>query len=245
MEFSIIILTLAVYGLAGYLWYREHSVNYLIALAAGQLGTLFAPLWQLLYRYEYNQSFAPLFTLFGQDLPRVVFFGGWITVLPALVIFFFYRARWWFPGYMSGLLTFVLFVVYHLLIEVMGVRLRLWGYNESLTLPFGLRTSLIAALMSGLVSLGTLSLLLLTRRYALTSLLTILLPTPLVLSLFVNGVFGAPLYTALFLQSRNMASGWATVIGALGTLGLVLWGAHTVASVLDGQQVVGREGVRG
>ena len=235
MQFSIILLTLAMYGLAGYMWYRERTANYLIALAAGQIGTLFAPLWQWVYRFAYSPTFAPLFTLFGQDMPRVVFLGGWLTVLPALVIFFFYRARWWFPGYLTGVLTFVLFVVYHLMVEAIGVRLRLWSYDETFALPFGLRASIIAALMSGLVSLGTLSLLLLTRRYALTSLLTILLPTPLVLSLFVHGLFGAPLYAALFLQSRDMASGWATTIGAVGTLGLVLWVAHTVASVIDEQ----------
>lgn len=234
---AIVILTLAAYGAAAYLWWRDNTANYAIALLAGQFGALLSPLWQLLYRFEYNPSYAGLLGFFGNELPRVVFFGAWLAVMPALIIFYLHHVRWWFPSYLTGLLTFVLFVVYHLLLEAVGVRARVWTYDEATELPLGLRVTLLSSLMNGLISLGTLSLLLLTRRYALTSLLLVLLPTPLVLSLFVNGLLGAPLYTALFLQTRNLASNWAIVLGTLGTLGLLMWGAHTVASVLEGQQL--------
>ena len=240
MQVVIILLTLAAYALAAYLWWRDGSPNYVIALLAGQLGTLLSPLWQALYRFGYAPDYGDLLAYLGHSLPSVFFFGGWLAVLPALVIFYLHRTRWWFPGYATGLLTFVVFVIYHLLLEATGVRLQLWNYDETLVLPFGLRVTLLSALMKGLVSLALLSLLLLTRRYAIISLLLILLPAPLLLSLFVNGLLGAPLYTALFLQSQNLASGWALTIGALGTLGLLFWAAHTVASVLQGQQ--GRRG---
>ncbi|MBC8161974.1 MAG: hypothetical protein H7Z42_12225 [Roseiflexaceae bacterium] len=87
MQLIIVMLTLAMYGLAAYLWRRDGVANYVIALAAGQLGTLLAPLWQTLYSFEYAVSLAPLFRVFGQDLPRTVIFGGWQAVLPAPVIF--------------------------------------------------------------------------------------------------------------------------------------------------------------
>lgn len=235
MQAAIILLTLVAYALAAYLWWRDGSPNYLIALFAGQLGTLFAPLWQFLYRFAYTPDYGDLLAFVGHSLPSVFFFGGWLMVLPALIVFYLHRARWWFPGYATSLLTFVLFIVYHLLLEIVGVRLHLWSYDQALVLPFGLPVTLLSALMNGLTSLALLSVLLLTRRYGIASLLTILLPAPLVLSLFVNGLLGAPLYTALFLQSQNLASGWASTIGALGTLGLLLWAAHTIASVIQGQ----------
>lgn len=237
MPVLIVLLTFAVYGLGVYLWWRENTPIYLIALLAGQLGTLLAPLWQILYRFNYNPDYGKLIGYLGQELPSIVLFGGWFLVLPALVIFYLHRERWWFPGYTTGLLTFVVFVVYYLLLETIGVRLRMWSYDSALALPLGLPFTLLSALMNGLVSLGTLSLLLLTRRYAMMSLLTILLPTPLVLSLFVNGLLGAPLYTVLLLQSQlNLASGWANAIGGLGTLGLLIWSTHTVASVIESQR---------
>lgn len=236
MPVLIVLLTLAAYGLAVYLWWRENTPIYLIALLAGQLGTLLAPLWQVLYRFNYNPAYGKLLSYLGQELPSIVLFGGWLVVLPALVVFYLHRERWWFPSYATGLLTFVVFVVYFLLAEAIGARLRIWSYNGAIALPLGLPVTLLSALMNGLVSLGTLSLLLLTRRYAITSLLMILLPTPLILSLFVNGLLGAPLYTVLLLQSLDLASGWATVIGALGTLGLLAWATHTIASVIESQQ---------
>lgn len=236
MSVLIVLLTLVVYGLTIFLWWREHTPIYLIAVVAGQLGTLLAPVWQALYHFNYNPEYGKLLRYLGQDLPSIVFFGGWFSVLPALVIFYLHRERWWFPSYVTGLLTFVVFVVYFLLLEAIGVRLRMWSYNSTVVLPLGLPVPLLSALMNGLVALGTLSLLLLMRRYAITSLLLILLPTPLLLSLFVNGLLGAPLYTVLLLQSYDLASGPATVLGGLGTIGLLIWATHTVASVIESQQ---------
>jgi hypothetical protein len=237
MQLGITLLTLVVYGAAGYLWWRDRTPIYVVALFAGQLGSLASPLWQVLYHFEYNPDFEPaLLTLFGRQLPRVVFVAAWISVIPPLIIFILYKYRWWFPGYIPGILTFVVFVFYHLFFEGFGVRVNWWLYNSSTALPLGLQVTVLSALMNALVSLGILSLLLLTRRYALTSLLLLLLPMPLILNLFVHGLLGAPLYTVLLLQQRELASEWATLIGLIGTLGLIFWGAHIVASVIEGQQ---------
>lgn len=252
MEPGIVLLTIGVYGLAGYLWWHEQTPNYLIALVAGHCGSLLSPLWQSLYGFVYNQQFPPLYTLFGNPLPRPIFIGAWTIMLPPLLIFFLFRHRWWFTGYTTGLLTFVLFVLYHLLVESVGVRAGWWCYTgrsalpidvplmplapppvspscSAPVLPFGMPVAYLSALMNGLVSLGLLSVLLLTHRYAWTSLIWILPPIPLLLSLFVNGLLGAPLYAALLLRAQS----WAGAIGMLGTLGLLVWGAHIVAGSLS------------
>jgi hypothetical protein len=254
MQLGVILLTLGVYGLAAYLWWHEHSPNYLIALLAGNLVSLLSPLWQALYGFSYDGRLAPLYTLLGHPLPRTIFLAAWTIALPPLVIFYLFRRRWWLSGYTTGLLTFVLFVIYFLVVEMSGVRAGWWCYSGRTSLPFGLLppaqpavatscsgpslsfglpVTFLAALMNGLVALGLLSALLLTHRYAWTSLLFILLPIPLLLSLFVNGLLGAPLYAALLLQAQ---ASWAGALGLVGTLGLLAWGAHIVAGSLNQQR---------
>jgi hypothetical protein len=254
MQLGVFLLTVGVYGLAIYLWWREHSPNYLMALVAGNLMTLLSPLWQSLYGFSYSGQLPALLTMFGHQLPRTVFLAGWTIMLPPLAIFYLYRHNWWFSGYTTGLLTFALFVVYFLVVEMTGVRASWWCYSGRTSLPFGvlelsssttaptcygpplsfgLSVTLLAALMNGLIALGLLSALLLTHRYAWTSLVFILLPIPLLLSLFVNGLLGAPLYAALLLQAQ---ASWAGALGLLGTLGLLAWGAHIVAESLNQQR---------
>ncbi|HEU4325081.1 MAG TPA: hypothetical protein VFS21_18215 [Roseiflexaceae bacterium] len=239
MEAAIILLTIGAYGLAAYLWWVERTPNYLVALLAGHLGSLPSPLWQHLYNFSYNSRFQPvLLTLADNPLPQIIFIAAWTMMIPPLLVFWIYRHRWWFPGYLTGLVTYVLFVIYHFLVESIGARAGWWAYEQPVPLPLGISVTLLSALMNALVSLGLLSLLILTRRYAWLSLLLLLLPMPLLLNLFVNGLLGAPLYTVLLLGMSGQ--GWAGIIGLLGTLGLVLWAAHIVASSIEGQRNVVR-----
>jgi hypothetical protein len=240
MQVGVIFASVIVYALAIFLWWRERAPNYFVALLAGHLAVLLSPFWQALYVFSYSKDFPILYRIgsvggiqalarlqaFG--LPRPVFLGAWSIMLAPLLIFFLYRHRWWFPGYLTSLLTFILFVLYHFLVETIGLRQGWWSYNGG-TLPLGLGQPMLAALMNGLVSLSALAALLLTRRYALGSLLAILLPIPLALCLLVHGLLGAPLYTALLLQAQS----WAGAIGLIGTLGLVASGVHIVASSLE------------
>lgn len=237
MEAGIILLTLGVYGLAGWLWWTERTSNYLVALLAGHLGSLPSPLWQRLYQFSYDAQWTPMFTFLDQPLPTSVFIAAWTMMLPSLVVLYLYQKHWWFPGYIPGLLTFAIFVFYHLLIETLGTGAGWWTYTGTNALPLGLQVTFLSSLMNGLVSLGLLSVLLLTRRYAWKSLLLILLPMPLVLSLFVNGLLGAPLYTVLWLREVLQVQGWAAAIGMIGTLGLLLWAAHIVAGSIENQRV--------
>ncbi len=241
MEVAVILLTLCAYGLAVYLWVREHAPNYLVAMLGAQLATLLSPFWQALYGFSYDSRLPTLYRLAIDErlqsltqlqeygLPRAVFLGAWVGIVPALLVFYLFRHRWWFPGYVTSLLTFCLFIVYHLLIEIIAQRQGLLSYIGPARSPLGVPPLLLSALMNGLVSLGVLAALLLTRRYSIVSLLWIVLPIPLALALLVYGLLGAPLYTALILQAQS----WAGAIGLVGTLLLLLSGAHIVAGSLE------------
>jgi len=241
MEVSIILLTLCAYGLAIFLWVRERTPNYVVGMLGAHLAVLLSPFWQALYGFAYDERMPELYHIGGNGrllglipmeayaLPRPIFLIGWLAMTPALAVFYLFRHRWWFPGYVTSLLTFILFVVFHLLIETFGVRQGWFHYTRIDVLPFGVPQPLLSALMNGLVSLGALAALLLTRRYALSSLLLIVMPIPFALSLLVNGLLGAPLYTALILQAQS----WAGAIGLVGTLGLLASGAHIVAGSLE------------
>jgi len=240
MEVLIILLTVCAYGLAGFLWYRERTPNYVVGMLGAHLAALLSPLWQALYGFSYDDRLAPavyrlgegrlsaLAALGGFALPRPVLIGAWVSIAPALVVFYLFRHRWWFPGYVTSVLTFVLFVVYQMLVETVGIR-QGWLHYTSAAMPFGVPQPLLSAVMNGLITLGSLAALLLTRRYAITSLLTIVLPIPLALTLLVYGLLGAPLYTALLLKAQS----WAGAIGLVGTLGLLVSGAHIVAGSLE------------
>jgi len=241
MEVSVILLTLCAYGLAIFLWVRERTPNYVVAMLGAHFAVLLSPFWQALYGFRYDERMPELYHVGGDGrflglvpmeahaLPRPIFLIAWIGMVPALAVFYLFRHRWWFPGYITSLLTFILFVVFHLLIETVGARQGWLYYTRGDLLPFGLPLPLLSALMSGLISLGSLAVLLLTRRYALTSLVLIVLPIPLALTLLVNGLLGAPLYTALILQAQS----WAGAIGLVGTLGLLASGAHIIAGTLE------------
>lgn len=235
MQIGVILFTIGVYGLALYLGLQERAANYLVALLGGHLAALASPLWQALYGFSYDPSFAPLYIWQRDDvahvLPAPVFIAAWASVLPALVIFYLYRRRLWFTGYLTGLLTFAIFVLYHVLVETLGLRAGWWSYGADVALPLGLSAVTLAGLMNGLISLGTLAALILMRHYAPASLLAFLLPVPLALTLLVHGLLGAPLYTVLLLRAQS----WAGVIGMVGTLGLLAWAAHIIASGLAQQ----------
>jgi hypothetical protein len=233
MEIGLFVLTLGICGLAVFLGLRERTFIYIVALVAGSLGTLPTPIWQLLYRFSYNPQYPALLEFLEYPLPAVVVLAGWTTMIPPLLVLYLASHRWWFGSYLTLMLTYILFVLYHLMIESIGTRAGWWSYALVPALPFGLQPTLIAALMNGLTTLGVLAALLLTRHYALSSLLVFLLPAPLVLQVLVQGMLGAPLYTVLQLDAET---GWAGALGLGGTLILVLWGAHILAGTVTDQR---------
>src|SRR5690606_36159942 len=125
MEIGVILFTLGAYGLAGYLSWQERAPHYVVALLGGHLAALASPLWQALYGFSYDPSLPALYTWqrseeIAYTLPRAIFLAAWTAALPPLVIFYLYRRRLWFASYLTTMLTFALFVLYHLLVESIG-----------------------------------------------------------------------------------------------------------------------------
>lgn len=231
MEGFALLVAVVCYGLAGYLWWRLRTPVYLFTLVSGHVGALASPLWAILYNIVYRPDLESLATLFGRPLLRNQFIASsWYYTLPAMIVLFLYQSRWWFPGYFSGLLTYIVLLLYHLILETLGLRTNIWTYTTS-TLPFSVSNALISAMMAALVSLGLLYVLLLTYRYAPISLLLTLLPATLVLSLLVHGLIGAPLWLALLLpMARDQF--WVVSIGLVSTLALLAWAIHIVTNGL-------------
>jgi hypothetical protein len=214
-----LLLLLLCYGLAGYLAWLQRTPIYLFALLSGHLGALASPLWEILYQVRYSNALALVQVVFERSIPWPVMLGsGWYYPLPALIVFYLYHARWWFPGSLTGLLTYLVFLLYHLLIQAIGVRSGTWVYNNAV-LPFGIPALLIAAIMAAFVSLGMLYALISVWRYAWPSMLVALVPATLALSLLVHGLLGAPLWIAIFLNAPT----WAVSLGLVSSLALLAW----------------------
>lgn len=224
MQFAAILLLFICYGLAVYLGWLQRTPLYLFAIVAGHLASLASPLWRELYDVAYNVDLTTVETLFGQTIPAPVLLGaGWFHPLPALIVFYLYTARWWFPGIVTGVLTFLIFLLYHLLIETVGLRTQTWAYSGP-ALPLDFSKPLLSALMAALVSYGLLYAILAAHRSSWQGMLLALLPAPLLISLLVHGLLGAPLWAALLLDGQ----GWAVLAGLLSTLVLLAWAAQII-----------------
>lgn len=222
MTVLVTLLLLVCYGLAAYLGWLQRTPIYAIAIVAGHIAALASPLWASVYGVSYSPGFGMFETLLGQPVPAPVALGlGWYYSLPALIVFYLYTARWWFPGGVTGLLTLLVFFLYHLLLETVGLRLRAWSYAGE-PLPLSFSKPLLAAFMSSLVSYGLLYALLAVYRSSWQSLLVAILPAPLLLSLLVHGLLGAPLWASLALAGEP----WAVLVGLLSTLMLLAWAAQ-------------------
>ncbi len=224
MLFVTVLLLIVCYGLAGYLGWLQRTPIYLFTIAAGHLSALASPLWRLLYSIQYSPSLSTVQTLLGQEVPLSLAWGaGWYYPLPALIVFYLYFIHWWFPGALTGILTYLIFLLYHLLIETVGLRTETWGY-ELMVLPLGLSTPLLSAIMNGLVSYGLLYVLLAVWRSTWPSMLLAILPAALLLSLLIHGLLGAPLWIALLLEGQP----WALLAGLLSTIVLLVWAAQII-----------------
>jgi hypothetical protein len=230
MEAIAVLVALVCYGLAIYLWWSQNRAVFFVALLAGHLSSLAAPLWSLLYEATYRPNLEPLFSLFGQPIPTAQFMAAaWFYTLPALIVLYLYSIHWWFAGYFTALLTYAAFLFYHTILESIGLRLGLWSYTSAPSLPFGISHALLSTLMAALISLAFLYVMLLARRSSLPGLLLALLPTLLLLNLLVRGLLGAPLWIAQRIDNPS----WIIIIGTLSTLGLLIWAIHIVARGLS------------
>jgi len=190
-----------------------------LALVAGQSGTILEPFWRFLYTLQAiptpGSLWAVLTTPFDpiRSLP-----AAWPDALPALIIVALYWYRWWTPGSWSGLFTFLVFTSFQLLIGLLGLRSS--TPPSFLTpLPFGLSADLLAALMNATISYGLCYVFITVHHYSWPSMTIAILPMPLLLQVFIYGIIGAPLLIA-----RLMPDGeWSLRIGLILTLILLGW----------------------
>lgn len=226
METAAIALLIICYCAAGYLTWQQRSPIYLFAMVSGHLSVLASPLWNVLYGVSYGVSLDSVRAVFTQPIPIAqILVAGWHYPLPAMLVLYLYLVRWWFPGSITGVLTYLIFLLYHLLIELLGLRAGLWSYRE-IALPLGMPSSLFAALMAGLISYATMYVLLSTYRYAWQSMIMAIIPSVLLISLLTHGLLGAPLWIALALNGES----WAVGLGTLSALALLLWAIQIVTS---------------
>jgi hypothetical protein len=121
----------------------------------------------------------------------------------------------------------MIFLLYHLLIELVGLRANLWSYREA-ALPMGLPSPLLSAIMAGLISYAALYVLLSTYRYAWLSMALAIIPSVLLISLLIHGLLGAPLWIALALNGAS----WTVGLGAISALALLLWAIQIITGGL-------------
>lgn len=191
----------------------------MLALVAGQSGTILEPFWRFLYTLQAiptpGSLWAVLTTPFDpiRSLP-----AAWPDALPALIIVALYWYRWWTPGSWSGLFTFLVFTSFQLLIGLLSLRSS--TPPSFLTpLPFGLSADLLAALMNATISYGLCYVFITVHHYSWPSMTIAILPMPLLLQVFIYGIIGAPLLIARLLPDGE----WPLRIGLILTLILLGW----------------------
>jgi hypothetical protein len=230
MQAAVILLTFICYGAAIYLWWRSHTPIFFFTLLAGHLGSAMTPLWTLLYGKTYDAEMHPLYTLASFTVYQPIMISyAWVYTLPALAVLFLYQSRRWLSSYLMSLVTFGVFLLYHLLIELSGLSLGIWSYSNVTVLPFGIENWMLSIVMAALISLALLYVLLLIFRFSWTSMLVMLIPAPLLLSVLVRGLLGAPSWISLMLEVQT----WAASIGVISTLALIAWAVHIVSSGLS------------
>jgi hypothetical protein len=232
MEFAVLLVTLICYALALVLWWYQQTPIFLFTLLSGHVAALASPLWMLLYGVVYQPDLSVLYEIAGlRFVTPVVLGAAWFYSLPALLILYLYRYQLDIPfsGYLTGVIIYGGMFFYHLLMEMVGLRLGVWHYNVTSTLPLGFSNALLSIIMAALVSLALLYLLLQVYRFAWFSMLLTLLPATLALSLLIHGVLGAPLWIALFGIARLLPQqSWAITVGLLSTLALLGWAVHII-----------------
>lgn len=234
MEFLVLLVALACYGLAVLAWRRERTPLYLIVLLSGQVGVAVVPLWNLLYNNPYSADLAVFSEPFGIPLYNIqMFAASWHYTLPVLLVFYLYNARWWHPSYALSLLIFASFLLYHSLLEAAGIWLGFWAYEDTATLPVGISPALMSTLMAALISLALTYVVMTVRRYSWQSMLAFMLPAPLLISILVRGLIGAPFW---IVQALNLAD-WAQLIGSASSIVLTVVGVHIFADSLGKSEV--------
>jgi hypothetical protein len=200
MEIILFLATALVLLLCGYIGISTRSPVFLIVACAAMVAGMGTPLWHLLYGIAYDPA---LSTSFANLVPTIALYGGWVMVLPTLVIFMGLRRQFGEYGSLQSWAVIGGMAMYFWVIELLGVQTGLWSYdNEIATLGFPF--SLLLALLHTFCAAAMLR----------------LVPIWIGLQLLTYALIGAPYYAMSYLSTNELL----TSIGLICSLGLLFWG---------------------
>lgn len=222
MPTLFVIIAILLFGTALGLWIRFGAYRYAVVLFAGLLTAAFDPLWQRLYGLTYPAN-ASAFMLWGRAVPQfAVMSASWLLILPAIITYFGGRRRWWPRHYLTGIIAFVAFILYHIIVQGLARRTGLWDYVNPTASTWGLGYNLLIAALSALISLLVYYMLVATRYYPPETAAPTLIVGVVLTPLLVYGILGAPYWLPqLTGQSSNIIR-----IGTIVMLLMVAWVAH-------------------
>ena len=223
------VLIVAAYAAAIYLYWADRSLRPLLLLIAGSIATLSQPLWGRLFAspatvpgsvLRVGTSFTiPFWTLLG---------GGVVLAIPALVVIYGLRHRWWSQHYAAAWTFFLVFVFFFLLFDRLETRSRIALFVRPQIPRDGMAESLLEAVLLAGISFGMLYTFVSTRHYALQIAFLPLLLSGLAASLLLFGILCSPFWVARLRDQPDRV----LLIGAGISALLVLWAIHLLASGL-------------
>jgi len=189
---------------------------------------LFDPIWQRLYGFTYASGASGM-TLWGRTVPLfMILSASWLAALPAMVMYFGQRQRWWPRHYLSGVVAFVALILYHIIVQGIARRANLWDYSAASAFS-GLNQHIFIATLGALVSLLVLYTLVATRYYAAELAIPALVAGTAIAPVLAYGVLGAPYWLPTLIgQSTTISKAGAliTLVLAAWVVHLACWGLH-------------------
>lgn len=223
MEIILFLLAAIVIILCVFAGLSAQSPLFVCVAVTAMFTGLFSPLWHWLYGIVYASE---LVYLVGHSLPLVAFLGGWVMVLPAIMIFATLRRRIVDIGYLGmwGVAGGVFLFFWS--IEGLGAQFGVWSYDNEVT-ALGVPITLFLALLHTLCVMIVLRMMFEYWRVSVGTTLQII-PVIFGLQIFCYAVIGSPFYAMSLLTG---ASG-LTAFGLICSILLVLWGIHIAITSL-------------
>lgn len=223
------LLVLATYGGAAYLLYADRSLRPLLLLLASSIATFLQPLWGRLYGLGPSTPGSVIRVGESITLPIwAVIGGGVLLALPALVVMYGLRHRWWVQHYAAAWGFFLAFVFFFFIVDGFETRLGIAIFARPELPQEGLGQALLRAFLLAGISFGLLYSFVSTRHYALQIAFVPLFVSGLATSLLLLGILGSPFWVARLLRQSDRVE----LIGAAISVLLVVWAIHLLASGL-------------
>lgn len=225
MEIIFFLLAAIVIILCVFAGLSAQSPLFVCVAVTAMLCGLFSPLWHWLYGIVYAKQ---LIYLVGQNVPLIAFLGGWVMVLPTILVFATLRRRLVDIGYLGtwGVVSCVFLFFWS--IEGLGAQFGVWSYDNEIT-ALGVPVTFYLALLHTLCAVAILRMMFEYWRVTFVATLQII-PVIFGLQVFCYAIIGAPFYA----MSALTGSSGLTTFGLICSVLMILWGIHvTITSLLQ------------